>query len=140
MGRVFSPHLVKLEKITMTILEAIHIIDGAKPNSCTPSEKIRWLSSLDGRIKREIIDTHEGGENIPFTGYQDNTDLNTTLLVPTPYDNIYVHFLEAQIDYANGEYKKYNNSTAAYNSAFSEYAKAYNRNNMPKATAKRFIF
>ena len=124
----------------MTILEAIHKIDTLKPNSYTQPEKIKWLSTLDGVIKREIIDTHEGGESIVFECYDDESDLDTMMLVPAPYDDIYVRWLEARIDYANGEYGKYNNSSEAYNVAFEAYSRYYNRQNMPKQTTTRFIF
>lgn len=124
----------------MTILEAVHKVDTLKPNSYTQPEKIKWLSTLDGIIKSEIIDTHEGGENVVFEGYDDESDLDTALLVPAPYDDIYIRWLEARIDYANGEYGKYNNSAEAYNTAFEVYSRYYNRQNMPKHTTKRFIF
>lgn len=124
----------------MTILEAVHRIDAVKPNSYTQSEKIKWLSSLDGIIKKEIIDTYEGGENIKFEGYGDKTDLNTTLLVSAPYDDVYIRWLEARIDYANGEFGKYNNSAAAFNTAYTKFAKYYAQKHMPIHTVKRFIF
>lgn len=124
----------------MTILEAINRADTTKPNSYSRDEKIEWLSTLDGIIKKEIIDTHEGGEAIEFKGYTPDTSLDTVLLVPAPYDDIYVRWLESRIDYANGEYGKYNNSAMAYNSAFEAYSRYYNRINMPKHTTKRFIF
>ena len=124
----------------MTILEAINRVDTTKPNSYTQTEKVDWLSTLDGIIKKEIIDTHEGGENIVFEGYTPDTSLDTVLLVPAPYDDIYIRWLESRIDYANGEYGKYNNSAMAYNTAFETYSLYYNRNNMPKHTVKRFIF
>ena len=44
----------------MTIIEAINRIDAIKPNNYTQQEKTSWLSTLDGVIKKEIIDTHEG--------------------------------------------------------------------------------
>lgn len=124
----------------MTILEAINRVDTTKPNSYTQTEKVDWLSTLDGIIKKEIIDTHEGGENIVFEGYTPDTSLDTVLLVPAPYDDIYIRWLESRIDYANGEYGKYNNSATAYNTALETYSLYYNRNNMPKHTTKRFIF
>ena len=123
----------------MTILEAVHKIDTVKPNSYTQPEKVRWLSTLDGIIKSEIIDTHEGGEGIVFEGYYDDTDLDTILLVPAPYDDIYVRWLEARIDYANGEIKKYNNSLTAYNDAYDLYARFYNRKHMPKGNKFKFF-
>ena len=123
----------------MTILEAVHKIDTVKPNSYTQPEKIKWLSTLDGIIKSEIIDTHEGGENVVFEGYFDDTDLDTPLLVSAPYDDVYIRWLEARIDYANGEYGKYNNSLTAYSNAYDSYANYYNRKHMPKGKSFKFF-
>lgn len=115
----------------MTLMEAISHVDSIKPNRYTAVEKIKWLSTLDGIIKTEIIDTHEGGEGARIPNYIDEDDLPTVLLVSAPYDDIYIRWLEAQIDYANGEYGKYNNSVNMYNSAFVAYAKYYNRTHKP---------
>ena len=124
----------------MTLLEAVHKIDTVKPNSYTQPEKIKWLSNLDGIIKSEIIDTHEGGENVVFEGYDDDTDPDTVLLVPAPYDDIYIRWLEARIDYANGEYNKYNNTATVFNAAFESYSRFYNGHHLPIHTTKRFMF
>ena len=123
----------------MTIMDALYRIDELKPNSYSQPEKIKWLSSLDGVIKSEIIDTHEGGEGIVFSGYTEEADLSTVLLVPAPYDDIYVKWLEAQIDYTNGELNKYNNSSVAYNDAYDLYQRHYNRTHMPKGTKFKFF-
>ena len=123
----------------MTIMEALYRIDELKPNSYSQPEKIKWLSTLDGMIKSEIIDTHEGGENVVFEGYSEDADLTTPLLVEAPYDDIYLRWLETQIDYSNGEYGKYNNSIAMYNTAYSAYARFYNRTHMPKGTKFKFF-
>ena len=123
----------------MTIIEVITHVDTVKPNSYGQPEKIKWLSDLDGVIKAEIIDTHEGGEDISFSGYTDETDLNTELLVPAPYDKLYTHYLEMQIDYANNEYGKYNNSTMMYNTAYNAYQLYYNSRHKPKSSG-RFLF
>lgn len=124
----------------MTIIDAISRTDALKPNGYSQSEKVRWLSTLDGIVKREVIDTHEGGEDVLFSGYNDETPLNTELLVPAPYDDVYIRYLEMQIDYSNGEYTKYNNSVDAYNLAFSDFEKYYNREHMPKSRGRRFLF
>jgi hypothetical protein len=120
----------------MTIIGAINHLDAVKPNGYSQTEKIKWLSNLDGIVKTEIIDTHEGAEVATFNGYDEHTDLNTELLVPHPYDEVYIRWLEAQIDYANGEYGKYNNSITMYNIAYAAYERYYNRTHMP--IAKRF--
>lgn len=119
----------------MTLMEAINHLDAVKPNSYKQNEKIRWLSTLDGIIKKEIIDTHEGGEKVTFGGYTE-VDLTRKLIVPAPYEDIYIKWLEAQIDYANGETAKYNNALTLYNNAYLAFAKAYHREHRPINTAK----
>ena len=61
----------------MTIIEAINRVDSVKPNTYSQQDKVHWLSNLDGVVKREIIDTHEGGEDVKFEGY--NEEMLTTL-------------------------------------------------------------
>jgi hypothetical protein len=122
----------------MTIIEAINRVDALKRNTYTQSNKVEWLSRLDGMVKKFIIDTHIGAENVTFTGYDDSTGLNTELLVPEPFDEVYLRWVEAQIDYHNGEYEKYNNSIDMFNTAYQSYQNYYNRNNMPNG--KKFKF
>ena len=122
----------------MTLIEAITRIDTLKPNTYSQQEKVRWLSALDGIVKVEIIDTHEGADKVTFDGYDENTDLLTELLVPAPYDDIYLRWLDAQIDYANGEYNRYNNSVQTYNDAYSAFERHYNRTHTP--IGKKFKF
>jgi hypothetical protein len=114
----------------MTVMGAINHINTVKPNGYGQNEKIKWLSTLDGMIKNDVIDTHEGGENISFSGYSENS-LMKELLAPHPYDNIYILWLEARMDYANGEYGRYNNSITAFNAAYADFQKWYNRTHMP---------
>lgn len=124
----------------MTIIDAIGRIDVLKPNTYSKAEKTEWLSALDGKIKIEILDTHESKERVQFEGYNENTPLDTQLLVPPPYDEIYLLWLEAQIDYHNGEYGKYNNAVIMYNTAYDAFAAYYNRSHMPKGHGRRFLF
>ena len=123
----------------MTIIEMITDVDALKPNGYEQAYKMQWLSQLDGRVKQDIIDTHEGGENVSFSGYNDDTPLDTKLLVPKPYDELYRYWLEAQIDYANGEYTKYNNSMDMFNEAYSAFERYYNRTHMPKGKELKFF-
>ena len=123
----------------MTIIEQITDVDALKPNGYEQAYKVQWLSQLDLRVKQEIIDTHEGGEDVSFSGYNDDTPIDTELLIPHPYDEVYRFWLEAQIDYANGEYPKYNNSMAMFNTAYSAYERYYNRTHMPKGNKLKFF-
>ena len=123
----------------MTLIEAINRVDALKPNAYTPYEKIDWLSTLDGMVKRFVIDTHEGGEGIVFKGYDDETPLDTELLVKAPYEDIYIAWLESKIDYHNGEYVKYNNSITRYNDIYQGYCNEYNRTHMPKGSQIKYF-
>ena len=123
----------------MTLMEAMHRADALKPNSYSNEEKIRWISILDGLIKKKIFDTHEGGEDVVYDGYETETPLTTELLVPAPYDDIYVHWLMMQIDLTNGEYARYNNSAKVYNSAYQDFANYYNRTHMPLGKTLKYI-
>ena len=121
----------------MKIIEAITRIDSRKHNTYTERDKLAWLSQLDAMVKKHIIDNHEGDE-VTFTGYDDLTDLQTELLIPAPYDEVYLRWMEAQIDYHNGEYSKYNNAIEMFNTAYEGYQNYYNRTHMPKG--KKFKF
>lgn len=123
----------------MTIIEAINRIDAVNPNNYSQPEKVAWLSTLDGVIKKEIIDTHEGAEAVTFTGYNEQTPLDTVLLAPAPYDELYLFWLQSKIDYWNAEMGKYNNSIAMYNTAYSTFEKAYNREHKPISKKLKFF-
>ena len=122
----------------MRIIDAIERVDALKHNAYSESDKVEWLSRVDWMIKRHIIDTHEGGEDVEFSGYNYKTDIETELLVPEPHDDLYLKWIEAQIDYANGEYDKYNNSIESFRAVYDSYAKYYNRTHMPKG--KKFKY
>jgi hypothetical protein len=123
----------------MKIIDAITQIDNLKPNNYTQEDKIVWLSRLDEMIKKEIIDTHEDGEEIVFEGYNEETPVETELLVPSPYDEIYPRWLEAQIDYSNSEYGRFNNSMTMFNTSFGGYANFYNRKHLPKGVSRKYF-
>ena len=116
----------------MTIIEAINGIDSLKPNKYTQEQKIEWLDKLDGLLKEQVIDTHEGGEGVLKLDYA-SVPVTKELLVPAPYDEIYINYLAMKIDFANGDYRKYNNSAFMYNESLGEYRKWYNRTHMPKS-------
>lgn len=124
----------------MKIINAINTVDALQPNTYEQSRKVEWLSTLDAMIKREIIDTHEGGEGCTFAGYGSGTDIKETeLLATAPHDIIYLRWLEAQIHYHNGENDKYNNAINAFNTAYAAYRNYYNRTHMPKGNKFQFF-
>lgn len=115
----------------MTVIEAITRLNEMKPNGYGQEEKIGWLSELDGIIKSTVVDTHAGGEKVSFEGYDGSTPLDTVLIVSSPYDSLYLDWMSAKIDFANGEFARYNNSMTRYNDTFLSFTREYNRTHMP---------
>ena len=124
----------------MTIAEVISKVDALKPNSYTPEDKVDWLSSLDARVKSQIIDAHESKEPVFFYGYDSIADQDMELLVPAPYDEMYLRWLEAMIDYHNSDDDRYNNAIMLFNNAYEGYKKHYTRTHMPVQHGSRFTF
>lgn len=119
----------------MTIGEALNRIDGLKPNAVTTVDKVKWLSEVDHMVTNEIINTHST-EPEDFTSYTTATVTTTPLLVGEPYEDVYLLYMSSKIDLWNGEYGRYNNTAAAFNSLYDEYKAFYNRHNMPATTVK----
>ena len=124
----------------MTIAEVISKVDELKPNTYSPEDKVEWLSTLDARVKSQIIDTHKCHEPVFFYGYEGLGDQEIELLVPAPFDEMYLRWLEAMIDYHNSDDDRYNNAIILFNNAYEGYKKHYTRTHMPISKGNRFIF
>lgn len=107
----------------MTIREAITEVDKGLFNAYTTSEKVRWLSRLDGEIYNTIVSVREGAPD-SFEPYTDSDD--TVLLVPHPYEDVYITYLQAMIHYSNGETVRYNNAIAMHNATLDSFRNHYN--------------
>ncbi len=123
----------------MTIMEAIGQLDGLKHNDYSQDEKVAWLSRLDHMVKKLVIDTHEGAQGVTFSGYDADTPLDTALLVSAPFEEMYLRWMEAQIDYHNRELDRYNASITMFNVAFEAYKNHYNRTHMPKGVRFKYF-
>ena len=124
----------------MTIAEVISKVDALKPNTYTPEDKIGWLSNLDARVKTLVIDAHEHRDPVYFYGYDDMTDRETELLVKAPFDEMYLRWLEAMIDYHNSEDDRYNNAIILFNNIYENFERHYTRTHKPLSAGRRFIF
>ena len=122
----------------MTIHEAITLVDSHKHNTYSDRDKLRWLSVLEAMVQQMIAEA--GGEKLlPFPGFDDETSGDTALTAPAPYDEMYLRWLEAQIDYHNAEFDKYNNALSMFQAVFDSYRNALTRKSAPKAVAFRYF-
>lgn len=121
----------------MTLGNALLLIDEKQPNSESAGQKIQWLRQLDMEVFHEVIMTHEGSIP-PLPAYDTTTELDRVLLVPEPYDSIYLHWLQSRIDYTLGDTERYNNSNAQFEADRTAYRAWYNRTHMPIGARGRY--
>lgn len=109
----------------MTIREAIAEANSLSNNLIDEGLKIKWLSKLDGRIYYEIIAPNE--KEGAFIGYSNETPSDTNLLVPYPWDSLYVSHLEMEIAKVNADNVRYANARIMFNELYDAYSKWYVR-------------
>lgn len=117
----------------MTIENAIAKCDAANPNSFDNTMKVELLSRLDGLIKTEVFDHYETDDGEGFEGYTDNTPSDTVLLVPFPFDHIYVSWLIAHVYLYFGEHNKYNVWIGIYNNELEAFERHYAQTHTQKS-------
>ena len=98
----------------MTIGELIVKVREEKPNSFPDAKLIDILNEIESDVSDQF--------GAPFTKYTDDHDqMEKKLLVPAPYDRLYISYLKAKIDYANEEYASYQNNAAQHGQDFADF-------------------
>lgn len=120
----------------MTIRQAIARFDTLYPNEITYEQKLAWLSELDGMVYEEILSFYKEAPPTAFTGYILATPGDTQLLVPFPYEKIYIEYLSAMSELVRGNAERYNNAAALYANTFDAFAADYNRTHTPLCNAR----
>ena len=105
-----------------TVNRVTAYIDRVKPNVYTDEDKFNWISTLEGLVAREVM-----GEEGPE--YEFPKDVDTELMVPSPFDDIYQLYVGAMIDFHNREYDQYNNTAAMFEERLEQFKAWYIRNN-----------
>ena len=105
----------------ITIEEVIAQVDSMYQNTFDRQDKVKWIDEVEEMIKQDIIDTHED---------PDEKEENK-LYAYGPYTDVYLYYIEAQIDKSNGEYDRYSNHMALFNASYQEFENHYHRTHMP---------
>ena len=111
----------------MTLGKIISETDAVKPNSFSAALKTAWLNECEGMVQTEIllVDSEE------VRTYSWPDDENTELLAAPPHGKVYRAYLTAMIDFANGEYNRYQNAMAVFNAHYGEYMRWYAQTERP---------
>jgi hypothetical protein len=99
-----------------TIAEIIAAVDDVCPNAFEPAWKARWIGTLDGDIWDSIFlmavqRDFKYGEKWPERA-------EWIPLIVDSHDTIYDFFLQSHIEFGNGEYEKFNNTSALFAAEF----------------------
>ena len=108
-----------------TLQQALTRIDTICPNAWDDAAKLLWLNECESMIQTRILGTAPEA----CITYDADTARSTVLLVPAPFDRLYVYYVIAMCDYAAHETAHYADSMMLFNAALDEYAKWYQRTN-----------
>lgn len=111
----------------MTLKEVIDMVDVIKPNAFDEDTKTVWINEVEGYVQTEVM-LLALDDVITYTW---DTDKNKELLVRPPHTKIYWTYLCAMIDFANGEYSKYQNTSQMYNEFMGEFTRWFARTYRP---------
>lgn len=111
----------------ITPAQVLEQVDALTPNQYTRAEKLRWLSQAEGFVLREAL--HQECSLSPLAD-------DTPLSAEPPYDELYRHYVEAQIHYCNGEMARYNSAAANWNNGLLTYRDYVCRTALPMQGVK----
>lgn len=103
--------------INLTVLEAIQKADMTTPNAFSPEVKVEWLNEVEGMVQTQVL-LFAPEEIIT---YEFDADTDTVLLVAEPHSKLYPSYLRAMMDFASGDYNRYQNTMAMFNQQFREF-------------------
>ena len=144
----------------MTLSEVIEEVKEKKPSTFKDEDLLKYLNELEGMIQVEVmgIDPYhikpepifdEEGNEIPviqeettepyYIQYTLEKDKNTILLVPSPFESLYMLYLYAQIDFYNKEFTAYNNSLSAFKGKYDDFVAWYNNKETKDLTFSNYF-
>jgi hypothetical protein len=115
----------------MTINQAISKADRERANSLSNEAKADQLIHINGQIASEVL---RRVEKLKFPD-----DAEKEMAVPFPYDDIFVYYLCAYIDFRSNDIDGYNNWMAQYNSKLEDFVKSEARKRVSTYKLKNLI-
>lgn len=94
----------------MTVKQLLEAVDTLRPNGCDSRQKAAWLSELAGRIQTEVWlrPVYETRQYAP----EEDAAL---LPLPAAYEGLWMHWMRAQLEFADGNYPAYVAAREAFN-------------------------
>ena len=104
----------------MRIDKLLKIVRTLKPTPFENDILLMWVNEVEGMVQTEVL-LRSTADLTPYELDGPGEPTAAELVVPYPFDRLYLQYLLAQIDYANGEYAKYQNSMQMFNACYTDY-------------------
>ena len=101
----------------MTSNRLITILRELTENQYTDSVLMMWLSNCENTVLTDVL-LASPEDCVELTELSDEK-----LIVPHPWDKLYLPYMQAQVAHANGEYDHYANYITLFNAYLEEYAR-----------------
>ena len=107
----------------MTVNEVLAKVKDRKPNAYSDESLNDRLNDCEAMVQRELLLT------VPdeIVQYEYPEDRDKELILPRPYDELYVTYIIMQIQFDQEEYGAYNNSNAMFTAQYQSAQSYYNR-------------
>lgn len=122
----------------MTLGQALRQFDALTQTEFDKKELVMWIAELDGMAKAEIFDQFDASP-VPrdWKPYDETACPDTQLLIPAPYDQVYLDMLRMKCDNWNKEPVNYNNSYVSYNNLYGAFGDYWRRTHRAKQPVLR---
>ena len=117
----------------MTLTDAIIKADILCANKFDTKQKTAFISYVEAKLIKEVLTRYSDVTyDKSFKGYDSERDGDTELIAEAPYDEMYSHYVAAQMHLILHEQIHYNNELTIFNSIFEDYKVHMNRTHHPK--------
>lgn len=123
----------------MKAQEILDNFNAMRPTDNSDETLLGWIKELDMLVMEEIIKKHEikegdiayKEEDFDIDKWFDDWGMNSDLLIPEPYTDLYIYFLDTKEKYRVNDMNTYNRVVVLYNNAYLTFQQYYNRTHMP---------
>lgn len=104
----------------MKIEKLLRLVQSLKENPFDIEVLLMWVNEVEGMVLTDVLLLSPSSLK-PYELENNGNAPDAELTAPYPYDKLYLQYLMAQIDFANGEYSKYQNSMQMFNTYYTEF-------------------
>ena len=107
----------------MTASESIARRKQIRQGNIDYAQYLKWINVIEGRVQTEVM--NKALDEIII--YNEESD-NAPLLIPHPYDEVYIYYLCAMVDFFNEELDLYATDVDFFEQKFETFKKYYSKN------------